>query len=179
MQIDSFSITAPALGAPAASEAEVFGAVTWLWMQTPGHRDLPLYALSKVLLPPLKAQQYMLASASDGNTLRPVAYVAWANFNADAESRYLHSAAAIRPEDWNSGDRMWITDWFSPFGHSVALRKTVGKLLANSCLRSLYHRGQERGLRVMTFRGYNVSRQQAKAWRQARPMMAQFASQPT
>ena len=178
MQIDAFFITAPALGAQAVSEAEVFGSVTWLWMQTPGHRDLPLYALNKVLLPPLKAQQYMLASASDGNTLRPVAYVAWANFNADAESRYLHSAAAIHPEDWNSGDRMWITDWFSPFGHTAALRKTVGKLLADSCMRSLYHRGQERGLRVMTFRGDNVSPHQAKAWWQARPMMAPLTNQP-
>lgn len=172
MQIGPFLITAPALAAFGRSEAEVFGAVTWLWMQTPGHRDLPLHALSKVLLPPLKAQQYILASVNDGEAVRPVAYVAWANFDADAESRYLHSAAAIVNEDWCGGDRMWITDWFAPFGHCAAFRRVVQSLLANSCWRALYHRGHERGLRVLTFRGDNVSSQQAKAWWRARPMMA-------
>lgn len=59
MQADSFMITAPALGIPGNSEAEVFGSVTGLWMQTPGHGDLPLHALNKVVLPALKTQQFI------------------------------------------------------------------------------------------------------------------------
>lgn len=173
MQSSPFTITAPALGVPGHSEAEVLGSVTWLWMHTPGHRDLPLHALNKLVLPALKTQQFILASAPDGDTMRPVAYLAWANFSADAESRYLQSAAALRPEDWNSGDRMWITDWFTPFGHSTEFRNTIEMLLPHSCSRALYHRGNERGLRVMTFRGRNVSPLHAKTWWQARPLLAQ------
>ena len=173
MQSGPFTITAPALGALGHSEAEVLGSVTWLWMHTPGHRDLPLHALNKLVLPALKTQQFILASAPDGDAMRPVAYLAWANFSADAESRYLQSAAALRPEDWNSGDRTWITDWFTPFGHSTEFRKTIETLLPDSCSRALYHRGNERGLRVMTFRGQNVSPLHAKTWWQARPMLAQ------
>lgn len=173
MQIGPFTITAPALGAPGHSEAEVLGSVTWLWMHTPKHRDLPLHALNSVLLPALKAQQFILAAAPDGDALRPVAYLAWANFSADAENRYLQSAAAIRSQDWNSGDRMWITDWFTPFGHAAEFRRAVGALLSGTCSRALDHRGDERGLRVMALRGQNVTLQQANAWWQARPMMAQ------
>ena len=173
MQSGPFTITAPALGAPGHSEAEVLGSVTWLWMHTPRHRDLPLHALNKLVLPALKAQQFILASAPNGTAVRPVAYLAWANFSADAESRYLQGAAALRPEDWNSGDRTWITDWFTPFGHSTEFRKTIETLLPNSCFRALYHRGNERGLRVMTFRGQNVTPLHAKTWWQARPMLAQ------
>ena len=86
MQSGPFTITAPALGALGHSEAEVLGSVTWLWMHTPGHRDLPLHALNKLVLPALKTQQFILASAPDGDAMRPVAYLAWANFSADAES---------------------------------------------------------------------------------------------
>ena len=173
MQSSPFTITAPALGVPGHSETEVLGSITWLWMHTPGHRDLPLHALNKLVLPALKTQQFILASALDGDTTRPVADLAWANFSAGAESRYLQNAAALRPEDWNSGDRMWITDWFTPFGHSTEFRKTIEILLPHSCSRALYHHGNERGLRVMTFRGQNVSPVHAKTWWQARPMLAQ------
>jgi cytolysin-activating lysine-acyltransferase len=148
MQIGSFSITSPALEAPARSEAEAFGSVAWLYMQTPKHQDMPLHALNSVVLPPLKAGQYILASALQRGSQQPVAYMAWATFSADAESRYLENPSLIGSEDWTSGDRMWITDWFTPFGHSAEFSNAAESLLPNSCLRALYHRGNERGLRI-------------------------------
>lgn len=175
MQMGNLQITAPALGAPGYNEAAVFGSVTWLWMHVADHQDLPLKALTLLLLPPLKNRQYMLASAPDGNgdDIRPVAYVAWANLSAEAESRYLaNPAVGLRPEDWASGDRMWLIDWFTPFGHAPAFRRAVGQLLADSCARALYHRGNERGMRVLTFRGDHISEAQSRQWWQARPMLA-------
>ena len=172
MQLGSFTITAPALGATTGSDIEAFGSIIWLWMHTPQHRDMPLHALNQVLLPPLKAQQYILASALNNGVLRPVAYMCWANFSADSERRYLADANAIPTSDWSSGDRMWATDWLTPFGHSAKFSKAVLSLLPGACFRGLYHRGDERGLRVKTFRGDNVSRLEANAWWQARPMLA-------
>ena len=171
MRIGTLTITAPALNAPGHSEAEVFGSVVWLWMNAPQQNDLPLRALPHVLLPALKEQQFILAAESDGVALKPVAYVAWANLNAEAEQRYLrHPATGLRRTDWNSGDRLWITDWFTPFGHSRALRQIFARLLADRCARALYHRGDERGSRVLTFRGHRVTREAADRWWAARPM---------
>lgn len=172
MQIGSFHIMAPALGAPAHSEAEAFGAVTGLWMHTPGYQDVPLNILAGKVLPPIKTEQFILASTQEGGAMKPVAFMAWANFSAEAESRYLENAAAIRPQDWASGDRMWAINWFAPFGHCAEFRRLVGQVLPNSCFRSLYHRGNERGLRVMNFRGDKVAAPQSQAWWAARPMMA-------
>jgi cytolysin-activating lysine-acyltransferase len=175
MQPTPYTITAPALGLPGRSESEVLGAVTWLWMHSLKHRELPLMALSQTLLAPMKAQQFILASAPDGEgLLRPVGYLAWANLSAEAESRYLQTGASahLRNEDWNSGDRMWITDWVTPFGQVAPFRTLVSKLLDESCFRALYHHGDQRGLRVKAMRGANVTRVQADAWWQARPLSA-------
>jgi cytolysin-activating lysine-acyltransferase len=179
LQIGSLNITAPALGLPGHSETEVLGAVTWLWMHSPKHRDMPLIALSQAVLAPLKAQQFILASAptSDG-ALRPVAYIAWANFDAEAERHYLEvgATALLRAEEWTSGDRMWITDWVTPFGHAVPFRRVVQTLLADSCIRTLYHRGDERGQRLMTMHGTRVLPSVAAAWWSARPLSAHCAT---
>jgi cytolysin-activating lysine-acyltransferase len=173
MSSHSFKVTAPALGLPGHSEAEVLGAVTWLWLHSARHRELPLMALSQTLLTPLKAQQYILASADDGaGGMRPVAYLAWANLSAEAERRYLQcrSSALLPVQDWTGGDRMWMTDWVAPFGHTAQFGRLVTALLPESCFRLLYHRGDERGVRVKALRGDHVSRAQADAWWQDRPL---------
>ncbi|SHH62973.1 toxin-activating lysine-acyltransferase [Massilia sp. CF038] len=175
MQATPFNITAPALGMPGRSEPEVMGAVTWLWMHSPVHRELPLIALSQTLLAPMKAQQYILASQADGEGgFRPVAYLAWANLSAEAEARYVQGGASalLRDADWTSGDRMWITDWVTPFGHANEFRHLVSTLLAQSCFRALYHRAGSGPQRVKAMRGANVSRAEADAWWSARPLPA-------
>jgi cytolysin-activating lysine-acyltransferase len=172
----SLKIIAPALGTSGHSEAEVLGAVTWLWMHSNKHRELPLMALTQALLPPVKARQFILVQGPHENgSAIPMAYVAWANLSEDAESRYLAAGATafLRPDDWGSGDRSWITDWVCPFGHTARLRSIVQVLLADSCFRFLYHRGDERGQQVKVMRGDRVTRTDALAWWQKRPLPAQ------
>lgn len=175
MQATSYNITAPALGMPGHSESEVLGAVTWLWMHSPNHRELPLMALSQTLLAPMKAQQYIVASVADGTGgFQPIAFLAWANLSAEAEGRYIQggSSALLRTEDWTSGDRMWITDWVTPFGHARQFRRLVTQLLADSSFRFLYHHSDTRGQHVKAMRGDKVSRAAADAWWFARPLSA-------
>lgn len=166
-------ITAPTLDRPPHNEAEAFGAVTWLWMQSPDHRSLPLQALQQLLLPAIQAGQYLLLHTGTADSKQPVAYMSWANLSAEAESRYLaHPLRGLAPTDWRSGDRMWVTDWITPFGHAHALHTLGRSLLPLVCFRYLHHRGNERGLRIKTYRGRAISPDQARQWWRARPMLA-------
>lgn len=166
-------ITAPALNRPPHNEAEALGTAVWLWMQSPDHRALPLEALQKLLLPAIQAGQYLLVHTRTAAGKQPVAYMSWANLDARAESRYLaHPLRGLQRPDWQSGDRMWVTDWVTPFGHALALRAVVLKLLPQVCFRYLHHRGNERGLRVKTYRGRAIHPDQARQWWLARPMLA-------
>ena len=175
--MDNYLITAPSLNHPPHSEAEAFGAITWLWMQSPDHRMLPLEALQQLLLPAIQSGQYLLLHTRTSTGTQPVACMSWAHLSAEAESRYLaHPLRGLQAADWRSGDRMWVTDWITPFGHANALY-TVGRhLLPQVCFRFLYHRGNERGLRVKTYRGRAITAEQARQWWQARPMLADTQS---
>lgn len=171
--MDRYHITAPTLQRPPKSEAEAFGAATWLWMQAPDHRHLPLQALQQLLLPPVQAGQYLLLHAQTSSGSQPVAYMGWAYLDANAESRYLeHPLRGLQTSDWCSGDRMWVTDWITPFGHTRALYAIGRQLLPQVCFRYLDHLGNERGLRVRYYRGRAITPEQERQWWGARPMLA-------
>lgn len=180
------SLISPALGKRPHSEAQVLGAVTWLLMQSTQHQGLPLKMLNTLVLPPLKTGQYILLSeqrtapsAQETPPETPVAWLAWANLSAQTEAYYLSDhLGGLRPDEWSSGERTWVIHWIAPFGHTQALRRTVLDLIPSFCARALYHRGIERGTRVITFHGRNITPQTARQWWRERPMLAAEPASP-
>jgi cytolysin-activating lysine-acyltransferase len=173
MPITKTLITAPSVQLYEHSEAEIFGGVVWMALQAKYKKDLPLRDLNAWLVPALRQQQYVFMSENNGNGNSPVAFMSWANLSEKSESFYVANPdRGISQDAWSEGDRMWIIDWMTPQGHSRPFSDRVQKLFTNSCFRSLYHRGSEKGLRVMYFRGNNVTLQQAKQWWRARPIVA-------
>jgi cytolysin-activating lysine-acyltransferase len=167
MKYGTLDITAPQLTGQPFNEAAMLGAAAWLWMHSDMHRSAPLHTLPTTLLPALKHRQFILASEGE----KPVFFLSWALFSEAAERRYLANLPACMPvEDWASGDRMWILDWVAPFGHTRSLRHLVTRLFADRCFRALQHRGKERGLRVMEFKGIAVMADEARAWFETHPI---------
>jgi cytolysin-activating lysine-acyltransferase len=167
------SFIAPSLNGASYNPAEILGAMTWLWLHAPGHRDLPVQALARFALPPITRGQFILVTEQQPGATVPVAYATWALLDAGAESRYIADPAhGLQPEDWACGDRPWMIDWFAPFGHSRALVGHARTVFQGMSVRGLYHRGAERGFRVKTFQGAGVDRAVALAWWRARPMLA-------
>lgn len=146
------------------SEAEVLGGVAWLWQYVPSLKNAPLSYFMARNVPYLQHQQFALFVEHE----RVVGYISWAYLDAATEQKYIQSQGhPFTLEESNSGDRLWIIDWFSPFGHSLDIKKIVSKqLFPLSFMRSLYHRGQERGLKVMTFKGAQLSREDLHHWQQ-------------
>jgi len=178
MDIPLWKVIVPALVTPDAqddsvSDAEIFGSSVWLWMQGPNHCNLPLHALDRLLMPAVHLRQFALVMESDAHTTRPVAYVAWANLNADAESRYIASPLhGLNEEDWNSGDRMWVTEFFAPQIAPSRVKRVLAPLFARSSFRYLSHRSNERGAHVFSFTGSQVEPAYARQWWKDRPMLA-------
>lgn len=176
MQTGAYDVHAPLMLGGDLSEAEVLGAAVWLWMHSSQHRDLPLHALPTVLLPIIKHQHYMLVSRGT----QPLFFLSWMLLSAEAEARYLtQPAILVKEDDWASGDRLWLRDWIAPFGDVRVMRRLVGAVLfPEHCFRSLYHRGAQRGKRVMNFKGDQVSHPQARAWRVANPLSVSLPEYP-
>lgn len=163
----SLQLLAPGLIDQTWNEAEALGSAAWLWLHSAFHREAPLHA-GPLLVSAIKLRQFILA-IEDG---RPVFYLSWACFDEAAESRYLSRHPVFMPEaDWQSGDRLWILDWVAPFGDSHAMARLLERpLWANRCAYHLYHRGDERGLRIKTFHGAAVPRAQAQHWFETHPV---------
>lgn len=152
------------------SEAELFGAMVWLWMHSSTHRNCPLHELHRVLLPALQTGQFALA-LNGGADQRPVGVMTWAMFTADMEQRYLRTLdRSLQPQDWQQGDRPWILDWVAPFGRTHEMKAAIRRALPRACWRSLHHRGDEIGLRVLHSHGVGTTRQQAAEFWAARPL---------
>lgn len=167
--VNGYQLTAPLLGGQ-FSEAEALGAAVWLWMHSEQHRDIPLSVLPTLLLPAIKHQQFVIASRDD----KPMFFLSWAWMDEKAEQRYLTGPGIlVQPQDWTSGNRLWFRDWVAPFGDQRVFRRIVGgTLFPHLCGRALYHKGAERGQRVLQFRGDDVTQQQFRLWQQNTPLVA-------
>lgn len=168
MKIGEFEITSPLIFGEQENEAEVFGAAVWLWVHSPMHRDAPLHLLPTLLLPVIKSQQYVLVSRHE----KPIFFLSWAWMDEAAERRYLTRSPTLFPvEDWNSGDRMWFSDWVAPFGDTREMYNLVRRhIFPHACVRALYHHGATRGLRVLKFKGSQVTAENAREWWQSHPL---------
>jgi cytolysin-activating lysine-acyltransferase len=160
--MSNLRIVAPQFEPHNLSEAEVLGSAVWLWLHSATHQGAPLTALNALLLPAIKTGQYLLAFEHD----KPIAYVAWAQLDEAREANYLQHASMLSTTDnWRSGERLWVTDYIAPFGHAMRIRTLLTHhILPNSVWRSLYHKGNDKGLRVMTFHGAAVHPLEAKHW---------------
>ncbi len=95
------------------------GCVTWLCIHSPVHRQLFVQDLEWRVLPPVILGQYKLVVDSKVGGL-PTAYVSWAFLSAEAERTYRETHR-LRPDDWRSGDNLWLVDFVTPFGGAAAL----------------------------------------------------------
>ncbi|MEG6194357.1 toxin-activating lysine-acyltransferase [Enterobacter kobei] len=171
MRYGELTVHCPQLEDVALSEAEVLGASVWLWMHSLNHRDAPLHVLPVVLLPIIKRQQYVLIEEKG----RPIFFLSWAWMNEEAERRYLTQETVVLPEeDWCNGDRMWFRDFIAPFGHAEALFRLVREeIFPHHVARFLWHRGNEKGRRIKTFYGRQVTREALLNWKHTHPLHGQ------
>lgn len=60
---------------------------------------------------PILLQQFRLFYTSD----RPVGVVLWAQVNDEVAKNIADGATRIRPQDWRSGDNLWVVEVIAPF----------------------------------------------------------------
>lgn len=170
----SLIVICPKMAPSQKSEAELFGAMVWLWMHSPTHRRCPLEHLQRLLMPAIKTGQFVLVLRNDEHQ-QPVGVMTWANLTDEAERRYLQSLdRTLQPRDWEEGDRPWVLDIVVPFGGTLQMVSAIRRLLPMSSFRRLHHRGDEIGLRVRYFRGLGVTaEEQARYWA-SRPLPKNF-----
>jgi len=121
---------APA-GAP-RTVAEALGQVVWLLSQSAVHRELRIKDLEWSFMPAILCEQFRIfrfgplpglddpakfaPAGFDKKSLEqlPLGVAIWAKLSAEAEAK-LEKGEHLKPEEWRSGDRVWLVELISPF----------------------------------------------------------------
>jgi cytolysin-activating lysine-acyltransferase len=128
---------------PVTNDA-AFGEAVWLMMNTPMYRHVFLADLEWMVLPPILLRQFRVFF----NEGRTVAFAAWAYLSAATEARLQEPNPRLSPQDWKSGDRLWLVNMFAPFGHGeIALKELKGTALSGKNFRM--HRIDKDGTRTI------------------------------
>ena len=134
--------------APAGAKkvSEVLGEIVWLMSQSPLHKqffvsDLEWFAMTPVLL-----EQFRLFYDKD----KPVGVVFWATVDAEVEARLSAGTTKLRPQDWKSGERLWVVEAVAPFGGAEEMVKDLkAKVFAKRTLKFLTLGAQGKVVRTL------------------------------
>lgn len=88
------------------------GPIIMLYMQSAHRRFHFISDLEWLLMPPLVNGQCKLYMKKE----YPISFISWAFVSEEVEARMLKNGGKLRPEDWKSGDRLWVIDIVAPFG---------------------------------------------------------------
>ena len=129
-------VSTPPPGTP-RTIAEALGQIVWLLSQSPLHRELPIKALEWSFMPAILAEQFRIfrfgplpsvgtldptllgAAGLMQQSLEqlPLGVAIWAKLSAAAEAK-LEAGEHLTPEEWRSGDRVWLVELISPFANN-------------------------------------------------------------
>lgn len=105
--------------------SHLLGEMTWLLTQSPLHRAMQIGDLEWLVMPALIHQQFYIFR--DG--AQPVGLALWAKCNAAAEAKLergmIEPENRLTPEEWQSGNRIWLVDLIAPFANEANRHREI------------------------------------------------------
>lgn len=108
--IDSTGQTLPEIECPSPQRLSAYGDMMFLAFRSARHGRMAVGQLRYYIEPAIQLGQYRIFKF-DGV---PRGAFTWAWLNDDAERRLI-LGETLNPEDWNSGNRLWIIDIIAPY----------------------------------------------------------------
>lgn len=110
VRTDTAGRTLPVSETPSPDTLRLYGDVFFVALRSPRHAGHSLAALRPAFEPPLILGQVRVFRFDDV----PRGFFTWAWLSPEAE-RKLVTGGQLSPEDWRSGDRLWIVDLVAPY----------------------------------------------------------------
>ena len=108
--VDSTGRKLPPVETPSDDLLRAYGDATFLFLRSARHATMPLAVFRTALEPPFLSGQFRIFRF-DGV---PRGLMTWAWLSRDAERRYV-AGETLRPDDWTSGDHLWLIDLVAPY----------------------------------------------------------------
>ena len=105
----------------AKTMSAVLGEIVWLMSQSQMHKQFFISDLEWFVMTPVLMQQFRTFYATD----RPIGVVLWANVSDEVAERSAAGTTKLRPQDWKSGDKLWVVEVIAPFGGAEEMVKDL------------------------------------------------------
>ena len=96
----------------------LLGEMVWLLTQSPAHRYLFLGDLEWLVMAPMLRSQYRVFHSPEGRVL---GVALWAHVSAEVDARLSAGVQRLAPDDWASGEILWLVEMIAPFGGAEGL----------------------------------------------------------
>lgn len=104
------------------SMESALGAVILLANRSQSHKHLFITDMEWLVIPPVMLKQFAVFRTQKNE---PMAFISWASINEEVEKRLLTGNVKLKPQEWKSGDKLYIIDVLSPFGGQYELLKQL------------------------------------------------------
>ncbi len=111
----------PTPGPKHRTVSEVLGEIVWLFSQSPHHKTFFISDLEWLAMTPIVLQQFRIFYAPQ----RPIGVALWARVAPHVAERLATGNARLSPQDWKSGDELWLVDIVAPFGGKDEMLKDL------------------------------------------------------
>jgi cytolysin-activating lysine-acyltransferase len=114
--------------------------------QSPLHKQFFISDLEWLVMTPVLLQQFRLFY----DDTKPIGVAFWGTVNGEVEDRLKAGTTRLRPQDWKSGDRLWVVEVIAPFGGGEEMAKDLkAKVFPQRELKFLAVGAQGRQVRVV------------------------------
>lgn len=94
--------------------SHMLGEIVWLLSQSQGHRHFAISDLDWMVAPAIANSQYRVFRAGK----KPVGVALWARVNDEANTKLTSGTGRLRPDEWKSGNNIWLIEVISPFANA-------------------------------------------------------------
>ncbi len=96
-----------------------FGEIVTVLMRSETYRHFSLSDLDWLVIPPVLTQQFVLAEARKGEDSipAPIGVALWATVSPEVDQKLASNTTGplrLRPDEWKSGDILWLIDAVGP-----------------------------------------------------------------
>ncbi len=116
-EVDRELLARRALGAKMMAAS--FGEIVTVLMRSKTYRHFSLSDLDWLVIPPVLTQQFVLAEARKGEDSipAPIGVALWATVSPEVDQKLSSNTTGplrLRPDEWKSGDILWLIDAVGP-----------------------------------------------------------------
>lgn len=122
------------------------GQIVWLMTQSPAHKNFFISDLEWMVMPPMLLRQFRIFPGKS----QPMGVALWASLSPEVEKRLEAGGTRLAPNEWKSGDSVWLVDLIAPFGHQETMLEDIKKKTIFAGKSFKMHLNSPEGRKVVT-----------------------------